>query len=100
MARGRMISKAISLDEKINYSLSDDTCRLLFTWLIPHLDCEGRMHGDPQTIKSIVFPRRRDSVSKIEKYLTEMEKVGLILRYSINGAQYLAMPNFEKHQTC
>jgi len=97
MARGRMISKAISLDEKVN-ALSDDTCRLLFTWLIPHLDCEGRMHGDPITVKSIVFPRRNISTPKVEKYLKELEKTELILRYFVNGNQYLSAPNFEKHQ--
>lgn len=97
MARGRMISKAISLDEKVN-ALSGDTVRLLFTWLIPHLDCEGRTYGDPQTVKSIVFPRRNISVAKIEKYLKELEKLELILRYSVNGNQYLCMKNFEKHQ--
>lgn len=105
MARGRFVSKAISLDEKVD-ALSDDTCRLLFTWLITHLDCEGRMHGDAQTVKSIVFPRRRDiSVKKIEKYLKELENSGkefgnsgLILRYFVDGNQYLCMKNFEKHQ--
>ena len=97
MARGRMISKAISLDEKVN-SLSDDTCRLLFTWLIPHLDCEGRMHGDAITVKSIVFPRRNISPGKVEKYLKELENFGLILRYSVNRNAYLCMKNFEKHQ--
>ena len=97
MARGRMISKAISLDEKVN-ALSDDTARLLFTWLITHLDCEGRMHGDPVTVKSIVFPRRNISPQRIEKYLAELEKTELIFRYSINGNQYLCAPTFEKHQ--
>ena len=98
MARGRMISKAISLDEKVN-ALSDDTARLLFTWLITHLDCEGRMHGDAITVKSIVFPRRNISTGKIEKYLKELEKFELITRYFVNGNQYLLMKNFEKHQT-
>ena len=97
MARGRMISKTISLDEKVN-ALSDDTARLLFTWLVPHLDCEGRMHGDPITVKSIVFPRRNISVQKVEKILMELENGGLIFRYSVNGNQYLSAPNFEKHQ--
>ena len=87
MARGRMISKAISLDEKVN-ALSDDTARLLFTWLIPHLDCEGRQHGDAQTIKSIVFPRRSISTRKVEKYLKEIEKQELVLQYSVNGNTY------------
>lgn len=97
MARGRFISKAISLDEKVD-ALSDDTCRLLFTWLIAHLDCEGRMFGDPQTVKSIVFPRRKILIQRVEKYLAELELRGLICRYSVNGNQYLWMPNFEKHQ--
>ena len=97
MARGRMISKSISLDEKVN-ALSDDTARLLFTWLIAHLDCEGRMHGDAITVKSIVFPRRNISQRKVEKYLKELEKNRLIFRYSVNGNQYLWMKNFEKHQ--
>ena len=98
MARGRMISKAISLDEKVN-ALPDDTARLLFTWIIPHLDCEGRLHGDATTIKSIVFPRRNVSIKKIEKYLKKMEDLKLILRFSVNGNQYLCAPHFEKHQT-
>jgi hypothetical protein len=85
------------LDEKVN-TLSDDTARLLFTWLITHLDCEGRMYGDAQTVKSIVFPRRPISVAKIEKYLKEFQNCGLIFRYSVNGFQYLLMKTFEKHQ--
>ena len=97
MARGRMISKAISLDEQVN-ALSDDTARLLFTWLITHLDCEGRGHGDAVTVKSIVFPRRTISPQKVEKYLKELEKNKLIARYFVNGNQYLWAKNFEKHQ--
>ena len=98
MARGRMISKVISLDEKV-HALSDDTCRLLFTWLIPHLDCEGRMYGDALTVKSIVFPRRSISPRKVEKYLKELENYNLIVRYFVDGSEFLAMRNFEKHQT-
>jgi len=97
MPRGRFISKEISLDEKVN-ALSDDTARLLFTWLISHLDCEGRLHGDAITVKSIVFPRRPIRTTKIEKYLVEFEEKGLIVRYSCDGNAYLAAPSFEKHQ--
>lgn len=97
MARGRMVSKDISLDEKVD-ALSDDTARLLFTWLIPHLDREGRMYGDAQIFKSIVAPRRNYSTKKVEKSLEQMEKLGLVVRYSVNGNQYLLAPNFEKHQ--
>lgn len=98
MARGRMISKAISLDAKVN-ALSDDTARLLWTWLIPHLDSEGRMYGDAQAIKSIVFPRRSISTAKVEKILQQLEEKKLIIRYSVDGNTYLSAPNFEKHQS-
>jgi hypothetical protein len=97
MARGRTISKAISLDEKVD-SLSDDTARLLFTWLIPQLDCEGRMYGDANVFKSLVAPRRDYSLQKVEKVLVELENLGLIVRYSNNEHKYLCCPNFEKHQ--
>lgn len=97
MARGRFISKAISLDEKVD-ALSSDTVRLLFTWLIPHLDCEGRMYGDPQTVKSIVFPRRSMDVRTMQKYLDELVKSGLVQRYVNGGSTFLYFPNFGKHQ--
>ncbi len=98
MPRGRFLSKSISLDEGVN-SLPNDTARLLFTWLIPHLDCEGRLHGDATTVKSIVFPRRSISTRKVDQYLNAIEKSGLIVRYSVNGNAYLFAPHFEKHQT-
>ena len=98
MARGRMVSKSISLDEKVD-SLSNDTARLLFTWLIPHLDVEGRMYGDARLFISIVAPRRHYSLQKVEKYLTELESHGLILRYNVDGNTYLCEPSFVKHQT-
>jgi len=98
MARGRMISKDISLDEKVN-ALSDDSARLLFTWIIPHLDVEGRIYGEPQVIKSIVAPRLNWATKRIEKYLTEFVSCGLFIRYSLNGNTYIFAPNFEKHQS-
>jgi len=93
-----MLSKDISLDEKVD-ALSDDSARLLFTWLIPHLDVEGRMYGEARIFKSIVAPRRNYSIKKVEKYLTEMGNLGLIERYTVDGNRYLLAPNFEKHQT-
>ncbi len=97
MARGRFISKDISWDEKVE-ALSDDSARLLFTWMIAHLDREGRIEGEPHLIKAKVLPHRRWSDKKTEKYLNEMEKLNLILRYSVNGTRFIFAYNFEKHQ--
>ena len=57
------------------------------------------MYGDARIFKSIVAPRRNYSLQRVEKYLTELEKSGLIVRYQVNGNQFLLAPNFEKHQT-
>jgi len=59
MARGRMINNTICRDKKLN-DLSSDTSRLAFTWLVTHADREGRVHGDPAIVRSLVFPRRAD----------------------------------------
>ena len=97
MARGRFLCKDISLDMKVG-SLSDDTARLLFTWMIAHLDREGRIFGEPHLVKAQIFPRSKISVAKIEKYLREMETFSLIYRYFNGKERYIYFPNFEKHQ--
>jgi hypothetical protein len=98
MARGRMITNRICTDKDIN-DLSDDTCRLLFTWLVTFSDAEGRTYGDPAIVRSMVFPRRTDiSTEQVEGYIRELHAVGLILWYTAAGDRYIWFPNFEKHQ--
>ena len=98
MARGRFVSKTISLDAKV-HQLSCPMAQLLWTWMIPHLDVEGRMYGDPVIVRSIVFPRRSDvSIEDVDDYLDEMHALGLVVRYEVGGEKYLQCPNFAKHQ--
>ena len=112
MARGRMILNSISLDEKVN-SLSSDSCRLLFTWMITHLDREGRIYGEPGVVKGLVFPRlHHNSIRKVAKMLQELHDIGLIICYTdvkfFTGSSekrqtdvknyYISFPNFELHQ--
>lgn len=99
MARGRFISNGIISDKKIN-ELSDDTSRLAFTWLITTADAEGRTHGDPAMVRSILFPRRADvTVERMEAYIAEWAASGLIRWYESNDDLWIDFPNFEKHQT-
>lgn len=98
MAKGRMLNKKISLDEAVD-DLSCDTSRLLFSWLISHLDYNGCYFGDAEIVKSNIFPLRKDiSAKKIERFLQEMEKKYLIIRYWVGKMQYLFMPSFDKNQ--
>ncbi len=80
MARGRMINSTVCADKKIN-GLSNDTSRLAFTWLITHADREGRTHGDPAMVRSMLFPRRDDvTVEQMESYIAERVAAGLVTR--------------------
>jgi hypothetical protein len=99
MARGRFITNGITSDKKIN-DLSDDTSRLAFTWLITFADCEGRTHGDPAMVRSLLFPRRSDVTNeRMEAYIAEWQAAGLVRVYASNGDMWIDFPNFNKHQT-
>ena len=98
MARGRMITNAICGDKKVN-GLSDDTCRLLFTWLVTFADRDGRVRGDAAMVRSTVFPRRTDiEIEQVEKYLQELHDAGLIIRYEAADDTYIWFVKFDKNQ--
>lgn len=97
MPRGRIISRQISTDDKVAH-LVDEADRLLYTWLILHLDKEGRIPADPYIIKGIVVPRTTHTLKKISKTVESLIKLKLCVRYSVNSFDYLEFPNFSKHQ--
>ena len=98
MAKGRFISKEISLDKRVN-ELSDGFSMVGFTWLITHADREGRTYGDPAIVKSLIFPRRPDiTIEMVAGYIQEWADSGLIILYESGCDAYIEFPNFEKHQ--
>jgi len=98
MAKGRMLNKKISLDDAVN-RLSCDTARLLYTWIISHLDQHGCFYGDANVVKNLIFPLRNDIKSrKVEQFLQEMESESLIQRYEVKKTRYIFCQNFTKNQ--
>jgi hypothetical protein len=101
MAKGRMLLRRISMSDSLN-DLSCDTARLLYTWMLAHLDCNGCYYGDPVKVKNTIFPLREDVTKhKIESYLDEManlQPTPLIVRYKVNGRVYIIYPDFEDRQ--
>jgi len=98
MARGRIIINEITMDKRIN-NLSCDTSRLAFTWLVTFADREGRTHGDPALVRSMLFPRRSDVTSEdMAEYLQEWHNCGLIIWYEANDDLWVEFPAFHKHQ--
>jgi len=97
MPVGRILLKAISDSNKLS-KLSTDGARLLYTWLIPHLDVNGCFSADPVVIKGRVFTRLGKSIKEVESYLDDMEGIGLIKRFTANGDIFLIIPNFKEKQ--
>ena len=99
MARGRMLNKTVSLSQKFA-NLPDDTCRLLATWLIRHLDLNGVFYADPAIVRSQIFPMRDDvTTAQVAGYLVAMEKAGLIVIYEANGRKWQHWPGFADNQS-
>lgn len=98
MAEGRMLKKAISTSRKLAQLDSNGAC-LLYTWLIPHLDIEGRFFGDPEVIKGYIFPRiSRITPGVVQEYLNDLVKNELIILYSANGDTFLQLTKFKDFQ--
>jgi hypothetical protein len=97
MAERRMVSKVISISEKVN-SLSLFG-RLLYTWMIPHADDFGRLPGSPAKVKFLVVPMADESKQDVEQALADMDKIGVIQWYEIEGEQFIQITNFDEHQT-
>jgi hypothetical protein len=98
MAKGRIIVNEITKDKRVS-ELDTDTSRLAFTWLITFADREGRTHGDPAVVRSMLFPRRDDiTLAQVESFLQEWHDCGLVIWYRSNGDQWVQFPSFHKHQ--
>ena len=93
-----MLKKAISTSRRLA-DLKTDSARMLYTWIIPHLDVEGRFYADPAMVKGAVVPRIKSfSETKISECLQDMAAVGLIMLYTVDGDEYLQLRKFEDHQ--
>ena len=57
-SKGRMLFWKISYCKQL--SRCSMLANLLYTWLLPNLDDLGRMEGDPEIIKGMVFPYHKD----------------------------------------
>lgn len=89
MPEGRMIKRVISESKKLG-NLKSDSARLLYSWLIPWLDVEGRHSADPEIIKGHIFPKVKSmTIKKIERLLQELNNGRLIILYLSDGEMCL-----------
>jgi hypothetical protein len=100
MAEGRMLSKRVTRSNKIA-TLSSDTARMIYSWLIPYTDVEGRMEADPRLLKADIAPLLDHITPEvINSVLQELHDIGLIILYTAGGEvkQYLEITRFGENQ--
>lgn len=73
--------------------------RWTFAGLWTYTDDEGRGRGDVRLIKSALYPLDdAHTVESIEEHLCELERIGAVCRYDVEGRHYLHVPKFATHQ--
>lgn len=100
MPEWRRLYRNVSESKKLP-KLNSDSPRLLWTWMIPFTDCEGRVIADPVFIKNRILPRFEDwTVVKIKKCLKDLDEIKMIQLYEIDGEMFaqFEQPNFEDFQ--
>ena len=97
MPVGRIVLKEISESKKLSL-LKTDGARLLYTWLIPHLNVNGCFSADPIVVRARIFTRLEKTIEVINSYLDDLEENELIIRYNSEGDDFLIMPNFAEKQ--
>lgn len=77
----------------------DRDARLLFLGLLNEADDEGRMRYSAKRLAGVLFPFDDDVTPKLlDKWVTQLERVGLIERYEVENASYLGVCGFTEHQ--
>lgn len=97
MPVGRIVLKSISGSKKLS-KLKTDGARLLYTWLLPHLDVNGCFSGDPIVINGQVLSRLNKTLDTVQGYLTDLEENKLVILYSANSDDFLFVPDFVQKQ--
>jgi hypothetical protein len=73
--------------------------RLLMVWMTD-ADDHGVLPAAPKRLAGQLFPHDNDvTPAEIERWLNELDSVGLILRYSSNDAPYVQLSGWEEHQS-
>jgi len=71
--------------------------RLLFIGLWCMADREGRLEDRPRKIKGSLF--RYDGEVAVDSLLNDLQSMGFILRYEVDGQRFIEVVNFKKHQS-
>jgi hypothetical protein len=94
MPRSRNIKPAFFKNEEL--AECDPLARMLFQALWCEADRDGRLEDRPKRLKAEYLPY--DDVD-VDDFLWQLADRGFIKRYVVDGANFIWIPNFGKHQS-
>lgn len=96
MAEGRMLKKRIAKSRKL--AAAKPLSRLLYLMILPHLDIEGRIEGDPLLVRAQCIPYFNWAIKQVDSFLEDLANVGLILLYTFEEETYIEFVRFDSFQ--
>lgn len=73
--------------------------RYLFVGLFCEADDEGQLIDSPKKIAGAIFPHdEKVTERKVNGWLDNLHEVGSIIRYTVEGNRFIAMPEWLTHQ--
>lgn len=96
MARIRTIKPSFWGDDSVN-RLSWDA-RLLLIGLISAADDRGRFIATRSSVTGYLFPYEEVPVSKFKRLMCEVEGVGIVQLYRVDGRELGRFPKWTSHQ--
>lgn len=96
VARIRSIKPQFWGDDKIARVSRD--ARLLALGLISMADDDGRFLASHSSICGYVYPHDSIKPASLTKWLNELQSVGLVHLYEVNGLHYGCFPSYRNHQ--
>jgi hypothetical protein len=72
--------------------------RLLFVNLWTVSDDEGRARGASRLLASLLYPYDDDAPALIDDWLAELERENCVVRYTVDGTDYVQITNWLDHQ--
>lgn len=92
-----MINRRLCKSKKFA-RLKSDRSRVLYVLMYTHTDCEGRINGDPEEIKTDCCPYLRYSKQKIAESVIDLADVELIKLYEVDYKPYIEFVDFDVNQ--
>lgn len=98
MSRARMIKPELRTSEKV----ASWPIEVRYFWVLfwGYVDNYGKGKDNTKLIKADCFPLDEDiTTDHIESWLELFEACGVIVRYEFEGSRYLAVKNWDEHQS-